>query len=60
MNLYRITIRYGRPQRYHVEDVTAASLMEAMRLAAERVMEPLDETADLVEIRRQVDPDLRR
>ena len=56
MAQYRVTIRFGVPrQQYHVMDLTASSLHEAMRLAAERY----PDAADLVEIRRQVDPEER-
>jgi hypothetical protein len=56
MNIYRITIRHGVPHRYHVEDVRAASLKEAMRLAAERCPDAIGSTGDLLEIRKQVEP----
>jgi hypothetical protein len=57
---YRITIRFGSPRvQYHVEDITANSLREALRLAAERYPDTASEAADLVEIRAQVDPDAR-
>jgi hypothetical protein len=60
MPLYRVTIRFGVPrQQYHVEDVSANSLREAMRLAVERFPDAAAEAADLVEIREQVDPDAR-
>jgi hypothetical protein len=60
MPLYRVTIRFGSPkQQYHVLDLTANSLREAMRMAAEQYPEAAAEQADLVEIRRQVDPDER-
>lgn len=60
MSLYRVTIRFGAPrQQYHVMDLTANSLREAMRMAAEQYPEAAAHEADLVEIRRQVDPDER-
>jgi hypothetical protein len=60
MPLYRVTIRFGSPkQQYHVLDLTANSLREAMRMAAEEYPAAAAEHADLVEIRRQVDPDDR-
>jgi len=60
MPLYRVTIRFGSPrQQYHVMDLTANSLREAMRMAAEQYPEAAADDADLVEIRRQVDPDDR-
>lgn len=53
MPLYRVTIRFGAPrQQYHVLDLTANSLREAMRMAAEDYPEAASEGADLVEIRR--------
>ena len=61
MPSYRATIRYvasGR-HRYHLEDVDAATLMDAVRLAAERVPAEVSSTADLVEVRVQVDPEGR-
>ncbi|CAN5724821.1 hypothetical protein BH23GEM9_BH23GEM9_13060 [soil metagenome] len=60
MPLYRVTIRFGSPkQQYHVEDLTANSLREAMRMAVERFPEAASATADLVELRRQMDPEER-
>lgn len=48
MPVYRVTIRFGSPRlHYHVVDITADSLKEAMRLAVEEITE----VADLVEIR---------
>jgi len=59
MPLYRVTIRFGAPQRYHVLDITANSLREAMRQAAENYPEAAMQDADLAEIRVQRDPDER-
>ncbi|HSJ24224.1 MAG TPA: hypothetical protein VK929_06110 [Longimicrobiales bacterium] len=60
MPLYRVTIRVGSPgQQYHVEDITANSLREAMRQAVDRFPDSAAADADLVEIRRQADPDAR-
>lgn len=57
---FRVTIRFGAPrQQYHVMDLTANSLREAMRIAGEQYPETAAEAADLVEIRRQVDPEER-
>lgn len=60
MTAYRVTIRFGdqRPQ-YHMMDLSANSLREAMRQAAEDFPETALEDADLVEIRRQTQPDER-
>lgn len=53
MPLYRVTIRFGAPrQQYQVFDLTANSLREAMRLAAEEYPDAASEGADLVEIRK--------
>ena len=53
MPLFRVTIRFGSPrQQYHVQDLTANSLREAMRLAFEEYPETAMQEADLVEIRR--------
>jgi hypothetical protein len=61
MPLYRVTIRFGAPrQQYHVEDLTANSLREAVRMAADLFPEAAADAADLLEIREQVDPDERQ
>ena len=53
MTQYRVTIRFGAPrQQYHVLDLSANSLREAMRLAAEEYPDAASNEADLVEIRR--------
>ena len=59
MPFYRITIRHGRPQRYHVVDVEADDLAGATRGAADHVPVGAATQADLVEIRRLADPDDR-
>jgi hypothetical protein len=59
MPLYRVTIRYGRPQQYVMDDLEASSLAEAMRLAAEKMPVARDAGADLVEIRIQAGPEAR-
>ena len=60
MPLYRATIRFGEPrQKYHVIDISANSLREAMRIAAEQYPDAAADGADLVEIRRQRDPEER-
>jgi hypothetical protein len=60
MPLYRVTIRFGTPkQQYEVMDLSANSLREALRLAAEQFPDAAGSSADLVEIRQQVDPDER-
>jgi hypothetical protein len=60
MTQYRVTIRFGSPkQQYHVMDLTANSLREAMRMATEDFPEAAHQDADLMEIRRQTQPDER-
>lgn len=60
MTQYRVTIRFGSPrQQYHVMDLTANSLREAMRMATEDFPEAALQDADLMEIRRQIEPDER-
>lgn len=60
MPTYRATFRYGdqRP-RYEMIDVEAADLRDALRAAADRVPDEVAVTAELVEVRRQADPDAR-
>ena len=60
MPSYRATFRYGgsRPQ-YEMLDIEAEDLRAALEAAAERVAEEVAETAELVEIRRQTEPDER-
>ncbi|HUH12585.1 MAG TPA: hypothetical protein VMK65_05725 [Longimicrobiales bacterium] len=60
MPRYRMAIRFGEVrQTYHVADVEAPSLRAALREAADAVPDDVDRTADLVEIRRTVDPEAR-
>jgi hypothetical protein len=60
MDRYRVTIRFGSPRsQYHVMDVDAPSLREALVRAAEAFPAEAEATADLVEIRRQVAPEAR-
>jgi hypothetical protein len=56
---FRITIRHGRPQRYHVVDVEAPDLAAATALAAQHVPAGADAGADLVEVRLQQAPAAR-
>jgi hypothetical protein len=58
MSSYRVTIRHGRPQRYHMVDVEAEDLAEALRQAAER-MPAEARGGDLVEVRRSTAPEAR-
>lgn len=60
MASYRMTVRYGEPRpRYHMEDVEAASLPDALRQAAESLPDDVAATAELVEIRRMRAPEER-
>lgn len=60
MPRYRMAIRYGDVrQQYHMADLEAASLQDALRQAMGAIPPDVDRTADLVEIRRAVDPDSR-
>lgn len=59
MPTYRVTVRHGRPQRYHVLEVEAADVAQALRDAADRLPAAVVEEADLVEIRTSVDPEGR-
>lgn len=60
MPSYRATFRYGgvRPQ-YHMLDLEAPGLREALRAAAEGIDDDVAATAELVEIRLQRDPEER-
>lgn len=56
---YRVTIRHGaRSHRYHVQDIRAETLREALRAVADGFPDAAAD-ADLIEIRHQVDPDAR-
>jgi hypothetical protein len=60
MQQYRITIRYGHPRRqYHVLDLEAATLADALRDAAEALSSEISATADLAEVRLQVEAEAR-
>ena len=60
MPLFRVTIRFGAPkQQYHMQDLRANSLREAMRMAVEEYPETAMQDADLVEIRHQREPEER-
>jgi hypothetical protein len=59
MTWFRVTIRHGRPQRYHVVDVEAEDLRDAARQAAAHVPAGDDGHADLLEIRAQPEPAAR-
>jgi hypothetical protein len=60
MPVYRVTIRFGAPkQQYHMDDIEASSLRDALRLVAERFPDDALHSADLAEVRRQVEPEQR-
>jgi len=60
MPLYRVTIRFGAPkQQYHIDDIEASSLRDALRVAGERFPDDALQSADLAEVRRQVEPETR-
>jgi hypothetical protein len=57
---YRVTVRWGRPRhQYHVHDVEATSLRDALREAADRLPDEVSASADLAEVRLMGDPDRR-
>lgn len=57
---YRATIRYRTDrQRYHMEDVDAPDLRAALSALMSRFPDELAASADLLEIRRQLDDDER-
>lgn len=57
---YRVTVRYGgETLRYHLDQVQADDLREAMTAAARALPPEVVESADLVEIRPAVDPEAR-
>jgi hypothetical protein len=60
MPTYRATFRYGgsRPQ-YEMLDIEAEDLRAALVEAADRVSEEAAATAELVEVRRQTEPEER-
>lgn len=53
---FRLTVRHGMPQRYHVVDLEADDLRDAVRDAVQHIPHGRDAAADLVEIRVQADP----
>ncbi|MGH7502547.1 MAG: hypothetical protein ACREL7_12410 [Longimicrobiales bacterium] len=56
---YRVTIRWGRPSRYHIEDLDAPGLSEVFERLPRAVPGEVLESGDLVEIRIHVDPEGR-
>ncbi|HEX6940413.1 MAG TPA: hypothetical protein VF158_13445 [Longimicrobiales bacterium] len=60
MARYRVTIRFeDSGKRYEMLDVEAPSLREALRRAADEFPSEAEGTADLAEIRLQVEPEAR-
>lgn len=60
MAIYRVAIRYGDSgAHYEILEVEAETLREALRRAADELPEEAETTADLAEVRLQVDPDAR-
>lgn len=60
MPRYRMAIRFGDVhQTYHMADVQAPTLQAALREAAALIPDEVNRTADLVEIRRSMDPEAR-
>lgn len=60
MPSYRVTFRYGAPRAlYEILDIDADDLRAAMREAADTVTDDVADTAELVEVRVQTDPDAR-
>jgi hypothetical protein len=60
MTIYRMTLRHGAAgKRYHVVDIEADSLRDAMTQAVNAFPAAMDATADLVEIRVHVDAEQR-
>jgi hypothetical protein len=57
---YQVTVRYGgRGQRYHTYAVDAQDAGAALEAAAAHMPVEIRGDADLVELRRAVDPDAR-
>ena len=60
MPSYRATFRYGGPRpQYAMLDIEAADLRAALRSAADWLADEVAETAELVEVRRQTEPEER-
>jgi hypothetical protein len=59
MQHFRVTVRWGSPPRYHVEDVRAAGLAAVFEQLPGALPPDVLETGDLVEIRVQADPETR-
>jgi hypothetical protein len=60
MYRYRVTIRHGQPRRqYAVLDIEAETLADALREAADSLAPEISATADLAEIRLQVEEEQR-
>lgn len=60
MPTFRVTVRYGQPRyRYHVEDLEAAHMGEAIARAAEHLPEEAAREGDVAEVRRLLEPENR-
>lgn len=57
---YRVTVRFvdGR-QRYHIEDIAAGSMKDALHAIVDAVPRAVLDTADLVEVRPHVSDEER-
>jgi len=56
---YRVTIRWGVPPRYHLQDLEAADLNNVLKRLPEDLPAQVLATGDLIEIRVQTDPGRR-
>ena len=56
---FRVTVRWGAPPRYHVEDVNGAGLAAVLEQLPGVLPAAVLEAGDLVEIRVQADPETR-
>ena len=60
MPIYRMTLRHGTPaRRYHVADLNAPNIREALMQAVHAFPEDGEATGDLIEIRVHVEPEER-
>jgi hypothetical protein len=59
MPYYRVTIRWGAPPRYHLQDLEAADLSSVLKQLPEDLPAQVLATGDLIEIRVQTDPETR-
>ncbi len=60
MPTFRVTVRHGQPRyRYHVEDIEAPDMGDALAAAARRLPPDVAAAADVAEVRRLVEPEQR-